>query len=124
MAYSTDIRMKALEHCKNGLTDEQVSKKAGVSKQTVGNWKKLLCTTGSVEKKKAARKPGKSYKYTPEKIGALLEKSRTSNSATVSKSNNAQDIPKVSNQQTTKDVGSKKAKGSKKKKKPKAQLKL
>ena len=125
MAYPNDIRIKALEHCKNGLTEAQVSEKVGVSKQTVGNWKKLLFATGGIEKKKVERKSGKPYKYTPEKIGALLDKTQKSDSATVSKDDKAQGAPKIPKQSDVKEIkGSKEAKDSKKKKKPKAQLKL
>ena len=85
MAYSKDFREQALKHCQNGLTDDQVSEKLGISKQTLGNWKKLLFTTGSLDKKKVKRKTGKPYKYTPDKIGKFLEKSRTSDTSTSSK---------------------------------------
>ena len=77
MAYSTETRIKALSDCVNGYTDEQVSAKHGVSTYTLNNWKKLLLTTKSLDKKKVVRKSGTPYKYTPEKIGALLAKSTT-----------------------------------------------
>lgn len=85
MAYSTDFREQALVHCQNGLTNDQVSEKMGVSKQTLGNWKKLLFTTGSLDKKKVKRKSGTPYKYTADKIGMLLEKSRTPDASSSSK---------------------------------------
>jgi len=83
MAYSTEVRQKAMEYCQYGLSDDKVSEKMGVSKQTLSNWKKQLFTTGSLDKKKVKRTSGKPYKYTPDKIGALLAKSKTSD-ATVS----------------------------------------
>jgi len=86
MAYSYDFREKALILCHNGLTDDQVSAKMGVSKQSLSNWKKLLFTTGTLHKNKTKRKPGKPYKYTPDKIGMLLEKSKTSDAAVSSSS--------------------------------------
>ena len=76
MAYSTDIREKALMYCQNGLTDDEVSAKLGISKHTIVNWKKLLFTTGGLEKKKVKRRAGKPYKYTPEKIKELLNNSK------------------------------------------------
>ncbi|MCL2034478.1 MAG: hypothetical protein FWG94_07075 [Oscillospiraceae bacterium] len=78
MAYSTEIREKALVQCQNGASDDEITAKFGMSKQTLGNWKKLLFTTGSLEKKKVKRKSGNPYKYKPEKIKALLDKSKTS----------------------------------------------
>ena len=77
MAYSTEIRVNALSDYVNGQTDEQVSAKHGVSVYTLNNWKKLLLATGSLEKKKVKRKSGIPYKYTPEKMGVLLNKSKT-----------------------------------------------
>ncbi len=73
MAYSTKNREQALDYSSRGYTDEQISDMLDVSKYTVGNWKKLLFTTGSLHKKKVKRKSGKPYKYTPEKIKALLD---------------------------------------------------
>ena len=76
MAYSTDIREQAMVLCQKGLTDEQIrSATGGVSTQTIGNWKKLLFTTGSLQKKKVNRPSGIAYKYTPDKIKTLLDKS-------------------------------------------------
>ena len=86
MAYSKDFREQALVLCQNGLSDDRISEKMGVSKQTLGNWKKLLFTTGSLDKKKAKRQTGTPYKYTPDKIGALLAKSKFSDASTSSKS--------------------------------------
>ena len=77
MAYSIEVRTKALEDFVNGHSDEQVSAKHGVSTYTLNNWKKLLLATGSLEKKKVKRKSGKPYKHTPEKIGSLLDKSKS-----------------------------------------------
>ena len=76
MAYFIEVRAKALKDFVNGHSDEQVSAKHGVSTYTLNNWKKLLLTTGSLEKKKVKRKSGKPYKHTPEKIGSLLDKSK------------------------------------------------
>ena len=76
MAYSIEVRVKALKDFVNGYSDEQVSEKHGVSTYTLNNWKKLLLATGSLEKKKVKRKSGKPYKHTPDKIGALLEKNK------------------------------------------------
>ena len=75
MAYSTDKREEVIVLCQKGHTDTEVSTKTGVSKQTVGNWKKLLFTTGSLEKKRVKRKSGTPYKYKPDKIKELLNKS-------------------------------------------------
>ena len=75
MAYSTDKREEAMGLCQKGHTDTEVSTKTCVSKQTVGNWKKLLFATGSLEKKKVKRKSGTPYKYKPDKIKELLDKS-------------------------------------------------
>ena len=72
MAFSTQIRVNALKDYVNGYTDEQVSAKHGISIYTLSNWKKLLLTNGSLEKKRVKRKSGIPYKYTPEKIGSLL----------------------------------------------------
>jgi len=118
MAYTIEDRIKALEHSKNGLTDTEVSTKTGISKHTIAGWKKLLLTTGSLEKKKVKRKSGKPYKYKPEKIGALLDK-RKESGTTASKDDKVQAIPKV--KATTKeDAG----KAKKDKSKLKLQLKL
>ena len=73
MAYSIKTREKALKLLADGFTDAEVSKKVNVSIYTIQNWKKLLFTTGSLQKKKANRKPGKPYKYKPEKIKELLD---------------------------------------------------
>lgn len=77
MAYSIETRINALRDYVNGQTDEQVSAKHGVSTYTLNNWKKLLLATGSLDKKKVTRKSGTPYKYTPDKIGAILDKSTT-----------------------------------------------
>ena len=74
MAYPVNIREKALTYSQQGLTDSEVGKMLGVSKETILGWKKLLFTTGSLEKKKVERKSGTPYKYQPEKIKSLLEK--------------------------------------------------
>jgi len=105
MAYSTEIREKALRQYLDGHTEEQITAKLGVSKHTLGNWKRLLLATGSLEKKKVKRKSGTPYKYKPEKLKALLDESRSSETVTASKDSKAQ--------------GSSKAKGSKKGKKDK-----
>jgi hypothetical protein len=44
---------------------------------TVRSWKRRLFDTGSLDKKKTGPKPGKAYKYTPEKIKELLDKNQT-----------------------------------------------
>ena len=77
MAYPKSVREQALVHYQNGLNDDEVSKRTGISKYTLGTWKKLLFDTGSLEKKKVERKSGKPYKYTPEKIKEMLEKSKS-----------------------------------------------
>ena len=81
MAYSKDIREQAMVLCQNGLSDDKVCTKIGMSKQTLSNWKKQLFTTGSLDKKKVKRASGKPYKYTPAKIGELLAKSKSSDTA-------------------------------------------
>ena len=97
MAYSKDFREQVLVHCINGMTDDQVSAKMGVSKPTIGNWKKLLFSTGSLDKKKVTRKSGKPYKYTPEKIGELLGKGYSTEIVGASSGSGVQDSPKVHN---------------------------
>ena len=84
MAYSTDKREQAMELCQKGQTNSQVKEMTGVSTQTLNNWKKLLFTTGSLQKKKINRPSGKPYKYTPDKIKALLNKSAKPPKATAS----------------------------------------
>jgi len=86
MAYSKEIREQALLQCQMGITDDNISKKMGVSKQTIGNWKKLLFTTGSLNKKKTKRKSGTPYKYTPDKIGEFLNRSKMLDISASSKS--------------------------------------
>ena len=113
----TEFR-KILEHCKNGLGDKEIAAKTGVSTQTINNWKKLLFATGSVEKKKAI-KHSKPYKYAPEKIGALLDKSKKSEATLTSNDVKIPAIPKVK-VSTKEDAG----KAKKDKSKLKAQLKL
>ena len=79
MAYSTDFREKALVYCQNGLADDEVCTKLGITKTTLTNWKRLLFTTGNLDKKKPSKiagKPRKPHKYTPDKIKELLEKSK------------------------------------------------
>ena len=99
MAYSIEVRVNALKDFVNGHSDEQVSAKHGISTYTLNNWKRLLLTTGNLEKKKVKRKSGKPYKHTPEKIGALLGKSKAdknkppdSKSTKTSNSSQNQDI--------------------------------
>ena len=75
MAYPINTREEAMVLCQKGQTDSEVSAKTGVSKQTVGNWKKLLFATGGLQKKKVHRPKGIPYKYKPNKIGELLTKS-------------------------------------------------
>ena len=75
MAYSTEIREKALRQYIDGYTDEQISAGLGVSTHTIGNWKRLLLSTGSLEKKPVRRKSGTPYKYKPEKLKVFLDKS-------------------------------------------------
>jgi len=121
MAYSIEVRAKALEDFVKGHSDEQVSAKHGVSTYTLNNWKKLLLSTGSLEKKKVKRKSGKPYKHTPEKIGSLLDKSKVDKNkpSTDSKST------KTSSASRSKDIlliaKSKKKKKNKKKKKKEKQ---
>ena len=91
MAYETDLRIRALEYCQQGLTNEEVGDKLGISKHTIGNWKRRLFSTGNIEKKKATRKTGKPYKYTPDKIKELLDKNKTSVSSNFSYETNSQD---------------------------------
>ena len=74
MAYSKEIRETALKYCSDGMTDDEVSLKLNISKHTIRKWKRLLFTTGKLDKKKTARESGKPYKYTPEKIKECLEK--------------------------------------------------
>ena len=88
MAYSTETRINALSDYVNGQTDEQVSAKHGVSTYTLNNWKKLLLKTGSLDKKKVKRKSGTPYKYTPEKIGTLLDMSTASTVSEPTKASN------------------------------------
>ena len=76
MAYSIEVREKALNLLADGHSDDQVSKDLSVSKFTLQNWKKLIYETGSLEKKKASRKPGKPYKYKPETLKKLLKKKK------------------------------------------------
>ena len=81
MAYSKGIREQAMVLCQNGLSDDKVCTKLGMSKQTLSNWKKKLFTTGSLDKKKVNRTSGKPYKYSADKIGVLLAKSKTADAA-------------------------------------------
>ena len=84
MAYSTELREKALTYSMSGLTDTQVCEKLDISKNTLGNWKKRLYDTGSLEKSKVIRKAGKPYKYTPDKLKELMEKSKEANNTSKS----------------------------------------
>jgi transposase-like protein len=116
MAYSTEVRVNALKDYVNGQTDEQVSAKHGVSTYTLNNWKKLLLTTGGLDKKKVERKSGTPYKYTPEKIKEQLDKSRTSESNLAAKDVKSQDAAKGNEDQaSTKSKDPKKDKKKKKK---------
>ena len=92
MAYTPDKREEAMVFCQKGYTDDQVSAKTGVSKQTIGNWKKLLFATGSLEKKPVKRKSGIPYKYKPDKIKELLNKSPKSEKSEPSKSKSSSQI--------------------------------
>jgi transposase-like protein len=76
MAYSTEFRVKALQDYVNGKTEQQISETHGVSTHTLNNWKKRLLDTGNLDKKKTERKSGIPYKYKPEMIKAMLEKSK------------------------------------------------
>ena len=76
MAFDNKTRVKALKLLAKGMTDAEVSAKLNISTHTLRNWKRLLFTTGSIEKKKSPKKPGKPYKYSPEKITELLEKNQ------------------------------------------------
>jgi transposase len=113
MAYSRDIRERALDFCQRGYTDEQVSEKFDVSKHTIGNWKKLLFETGSLEKKKVKRKSGKPYKYTPDKIKELLSKDKSKpetdskDNAPALKSDKEQSVQKTKKKTKDKDNSSK-----------------
>ena len=97
MAYSTEERVEALRHCSRGLKDDEVSVKLGISKQSITNWKKLLFTTGSLEKKKSEKKPRKPYKYTPEKINDLLDKSIKPKDSWSSKVSNLEERQRTTN---------------------------
>ena len=103
MAYSTEEREKALRHCSDGLRDDEVSAKLGMSKQSIASWKKRLFTTGSLEKKKVENKPRKPYKYTPEKINDLLGKSQKAKDTIPSKNNNEQEHLKTNDKEKIKD---------------------
>jgi len=120
MAYSTELRVKALKDCVSGKTDVEVSAKHGMSKYTLNSWKKRLLDTGTLEKKKTERKSGKPYKYKPEKMKELLDKSKSSESAKVSKADKAQSSDGTKAQDTA--WTSKKKKKSKKDKKKKKNL--
>jgi len=94
-AYSTELREKALRHFASGLTQEEVAKKFGISKQTITKWKKQLFTTGNLERKYAENMPRKPYKYTPEKIKEFLEKSKISKDLESAKSSNVEENNKT-----------------------------
>ena len=90
MAYTINIREQAMGLCQKGHTPVEVSAKTGVSPQTVNNWKKLLFTTGNLQKKKVHRPSGIAYKYKPDKIKELLDKSPKSPQAATSESSKSQ----------------------------------
>ena len=98
MAYPKSVREQALVHYQNGLNDDEVSKRTGISKYTLGTWKKLLFDTGSLEKKKVERKAGKPYKYTAEAIKEMLEKSQKVGVSESPKANIAQGNTPLFNQ--------------------------
>jgi hypothetical protein len=97
MAFSTEARVNALKDVVNGQTDQQVSAKHGVSTHTLISWKKLLLTTGSLDKKKVNRKSGTPYKYKPDKLKDQLDKSSSTSLPTAPKeskdSKKAKDTP-------------------------------
>lgn len=95
MAYSKEFREQALGYCHEGYTDDEISEMLGISKNTLGNWNKLLFTTGNLDKKKVSRRSGKPYKYTPEKIKEFLDKSQTPVLPEPIKANNIQEDDKI-----------------------------
>ena len=78
MAYDIDVRKEALYYCKLGWTDEEVCDTLKISRQTLTNWKKLLFTTGSLNKKRVVRISKGAYKYKREQLEKLLDQNNKS----------------------------------------------
>ena len=86
MAYDVDVRKEALDYCKQGWTDEEVCDTLEISRQTLTNWKKLLFTTGSLNKKRVIRRSRGPYKYKRDELVQLLEQNNIPESSKISKS--------------------------------------
>jgi hypothetical protein len=88
----------------------------GIPAHTIGAWKRLLFTTGSLDKKKPDRSSTKPRKYTPERIKELMDRSGTATPVSTDGSgsiNTPKNIEKVT---TSTDPKPKKSKKKKKKK--------
>ena len=111
MAYDINVRKEALNYCKMGWTDEEVCNTLDISRQTLTNWKKLLFSTGSLNKKRVVRRSRGPYKYKREQIEVLLDQSDKSPVNSKNTKNKYQEI------QSSDKKGKKKKKKKKKKNK-------
>ena len=91
MAYDINFRKEALDYCKRGWTDQEVCDTLEISRQTLTNWKKLLFTTGSLNKKRVIRKSTGPYKYKTELLKQLLDQKNTSSESIVNVKNEKSD---------------------------------
>ena len=70
MAYSVDLRVRAVEFVKEGNTHEQAGLIFKVGTATIERWLALLSETGSLEKRPLSRK---APKFDSEKLQAYIE---------------------------------------------------
>ena len=70
MAYSVDLRIRAIEFVKEGNTHEQASILFKVGTATIERWLALFSETGSLEKRPLNRK---APKFKAEKLQAYIE---------------------------------------------------
>ena len=59
MAYTTELRKKALDSLRRGYSKKQVNEMFGLGINTLKSWEKLEKETGSLEKRPLDRKPTK-----------------------------------------------------------------
>ena len=70
MAYSKDAREMVLKYLNEGHTYEEAHKELGVGTSTIKEWKKLLNTTGSLEKRPVERS---ATKFPAEELKAYIK---------------------------------------------------
>jgi len=90
MAYSAEIRHMALEQCQKGLSIAEVSKKLGMTENTIKNWKKQSLSTGSIKQSDTNRCAKNPIMHTSEKTKEVIDNNKAAIVTAPTKCNSAQ----------------------------------